>query len=104
MKGLAITNAYQILEDVLHKILRFVLAACIFESFNLLYYDKMCYDRINGHRLLLKVIFRTRSQGSSAQAAMQCSNINVEIHTSCKCGCDVEAANCNRHQVIRVTH
>lgn len=30
---------------------------------------------------------------------MQCSSINVETHTACKCGCDVDSSNCNSNQV-----
>ena len=30
---------------------------------------------------------------------IQCSTIELEEHTECRCGCDIESANCTNNQV-----
>ena len=72
-------------------------------------YDRRVSENIDYHAELVvladhlqvssQVIFTRRNHQGSGQSIMQCSSINVEIHTSCKCGCDVASSTCNSNQV-----
>ena len=41
-----------------------------------------------------QVMFRTMQNSQ-----LECSTVEVEVHDSCKCGCDVEASSCSPKQV-----
>lgn len=34
---------------------------------------------------------------------MECAKVKVEAHEQCKCGCDVDAAQCTEQQVLNLT-
>jgi hypothetical protein len=44
-----------------------------------------------------QVIFR-KAYAELGNPAIACSTINVEEHTDCKCGCDLEASSCSKNQ------
>lgn len=40
-----------------------------------------------------------RKTNADGMSEMACSTVHIESHDSCKCGCDVEAAQCSNLQV-----
>jgi len=48
--------------------------------------------------LTFQAVFRNVN-AEIGNPGMTCANIEVEEHTDCKCGCDVEVASCNSQQV-----
>ena len=48
---------------------------------------------INKRNKTVEVLFRSYNN------EVQCSTIELEEHTECRCGCDIESANCTNNQV-----
>jgi hypothetical protein len=57
-----------------------------------------CCSVTQNEVLLLQVVFR-KSNAAIGNPGLSCSTIEIEEHTDCKCGCDVEAVNCTTKQV-----
>lgn len=60
--------------------------------------EKQSSRGIESRFILDQVMFRRLN------SIVECSSVTLETHNSCKCGCDLESANCSEKQVQSINH